>query len=138
MPHPDTFQYVPQKGNGYVYHITIGRKHYVGISTTPFSKRWLRHKAPDSGCTKLVRELKRLKLTGEWDKINVQILQQAKDQQLDRLQKKYIKKYASYKSVFGLNSTPGGRDMTPAKMHVMKVFKKSRKKLKNPFSWDQI
>ncbi len=139
--HPDYFQYVPKKGNGYVYHITSGQKHYIGISTTPFSKRWQRHKAPWSGCTKLVRELKRLKATGNWDQLSVQILQQAPNKQLDRLEKRYIKKYGSFNSLYGMNSTPGGRQVTPDSMHRKAKKKATRRKLRRlfkPVTWSQV
>ena len=141
MKHPDNFQYIPRKGNGYVYHIQSSDKHYIGISTTPFSVRWDRHKAPWSGCTKLVRELKHLKDTGQWNTLKVQILQQAQNKYLDRLQKKYIRKYGTYNSLRGLNSTPGGRQVTPASMHKKYKSKRYKKRLKHKiknFTWNQV
>lgn len=142
--HPDIFQFIPAPGKGYVYHITSGSKHYIGISTTAWSKRWKKHCAPDSGCVKLVRQLNRLRAIGKWNQLNVQILQQAKNQSLDKLQKKYIKKFGSFKSIYGMNSTPGGRDTTPSSMKAMKVFKRSKRKVNKQFkqtktfSWQSV
>lgn len=131
MQHPDSLQYVPKKGNGYVYHLQFGDKHYIGISTTPFSVRWFRHKSPQSHCKKLVREISLYRQLGKWNQIKAQIIKEAKNSSLDRLQKSYIKKFASYNTLKGLNSTPGGRDVTPATMY----RKKRNKKLKNMFRY---
>lgn len=131
MQHPDSLQYVPKKGNGYVYHLQLGDKHYIGISTTPFSVRWFRHKSPQSHCKKLVREISLYKQSGKWNEIKAQIIKQAKNSSLDRLQKIYIKKFASYNTLKGLNSTPGGRDVTPATLY----RKKKSKTYKNIFKY---
>lgn len=69
MTHPDELEYVPKKGYGYVYHIICNNKHYIGISTTPFSRRWMRHTLPSSGCIRLKTELRRAKEAGKWHTI---------------------------------------------------------------------
>lgn len=122
--HPDEAQNIPKQGYGYVYHITAANRNYIGISTTPWSVRWSHHKSPSSGCHRLANWLKYCRQNNLWDSIKVQFITQAKSQKLDQLQKKYIKKYASYNTLSGLNSTPGGRDCYP------KYNKKRKKKLK--------
>lgn len=134
--HPDNFQYIPKKGNGYVYKITSGQKRYIGISTTPFSVRWEKHKAPWSGCKKLVKQLRVLKQRNQWSNLRVDILQESKNQNLDRLQKMYIKKYSSYNTLYGLNLTPGGRQTKPQKTK-RKAKRKSKAKYQ-VFSWQNV
>ena len=142
MQHPDSLQYIPQKGNGYVYHLQLGDKHYIGISTTPFSVRWFRHKSPQSHCKKLVREISLYKQAGKWNEIKAQIIKQAKNSSLDRLQKIYIKKFASYNTLKGLNSTPGGRDITPATLYRKKKSKTYKNifkyRLKKNLTWQDV
>lgn len=144
MIHPDSLQFIPKKGNGYVYHIVCNNKHYIGISTTPFSTRWKRHKLPSSGCLKLKTELRRMQKAGKWQSIKAEILEEATDKSLDKLQQKYIKKYGSYNSFSGLNLTPGGRQNTPQLMyqqHYLKNLKKREKKRKQKkikFTWQQV
>lgn len=142
MQHPDSLQYVPKKGNGYVYHLQFGNKHYIGISTTPFSVRWFRHKSPQSHCKKLVREISLYKQSGKWNEIKAQIIKQAKNSSLDRLQKIYIKKFASYNTLKGLNSTPGGRDVTPATLYRKKKSKTYKNifkyRLKKQLTWQDV
>lgn len=142
MQHPDSLQYIPQKGNGYVYHLQMGDKHYIGISTTPFSVRWFRHKSPQSHCKKLVREISLYKQSGKWNEIKAQIIKQAKNSSLDRLQKIYIKKFASYNTLKGLNSTPGGRDVTPATLYRKKKSKTYKNifkyRLKKQLTWQDV
>lgn len=85
-----------------------------------------------------------MKKTGKWQSIKAQILQEAKDKSLDKLQQKYIKKYGSYNSFSGLNLTPGGRQNTPEFMyqqHYLKNLKKrekKRKQKKTKFTWQQV
>lgn len=140
--HPDNLYFQPKPGKGYVYKISSGRKTYIGISTTPWQYRWSRHCSPDSGCTKLVKQLNLLKKTGRWEQLQVQIIKEAKDKSLDSLQKKYIKQYNSFRGCFGLNSTPGGRDITPGTQAFKRLYKKARKrvskKTKLKFTWDQV
>ena len=142
MQHPDSLQYIPQKGNGYVYHLQMGDKHYIGISTTPFSVRWFRHKSPQSHCKKLVREISLYKQSGKWNEIKAQIIKQAKNSSLDRQQKIYIKKFASYNTLKGLNSTPGGRDVTPATLYRKKKSKTYKNifkyRLKKQLTWQDV
>ena len=142
MQHPDSLQYIPQKGNGYVYHLKLGDKHYIGISTTPFSVRWFRHKSPQSHCKKLIREISLYKQSGKWNEIKAQIIKQAKNSSLDRLQKIYIKKFASYNTLKGLNSTPGGRDVTPATLYRKKKSKSYKNifkyRLKKQLTWQDV
>lgn len=125
--HPDKAQKVPKKGYGYVYHITAQHRDYIGISTTPWSTRWSHHKSKSSGCHKLANWLKHCKQNNTWQSIEVQFITQAKSQKLDQLQKKYIKKYASYNTLTGLNSTPGGRDCYPRYKTNKNKFKKNKK-----------
>lgn len=125
--HPDIAQNIPKKGYGYVYHIKAAKRDYIGISTTPWSVRWSHHKSPSSGCHKLANWLQYCRQKNLWDSIEVQFIQAAKSQKLDQLQKKYIKKYASYNTLSGLNSTPGGRDCYP---RYKTNKRKSKKKVK--------
>ena len=97
---------------GWIYKITcqVTGKVYIGQTVQDVQRRWEQHRVPCKWTSQQTHLARAVRMYG-WNNFRFEVVCQAADHQLDRLEIEYIAQHDSYRN--GLNSTTGGsmRDM---------------------------
>ena len=89
---------------GFIYMITSpSGRHYVGQTTMSLDERMRHHQRPESGCTILSASIRKY----GWASFVVQVLQECSNEELNDLERLYIKKFDCL-APMGMNCTTGG------------------------------